>query len=65
MVGLSLGLAGMLLMVLRRPLANLILEWRKLFPPRLRNQGTRTGEIFLALLGVFCLFLPALVVVLS
>jgi hypothetical protein len=62
MLGLALGLVGVLLIALRRPLGSLIHEWRKLFPPRLQNERTKAGEIFLALLGVFCLFLAVLAV---
>ncbi len=46
-------LIGLALVAFRRPLAEFILEWRKLFPPRLAGDGTRTGEVFLALVGVF------------
>jgi hypothetical protein len=60
MLGLVVGLVGVLLIVFRRPLGNLILEWRKLFPPRLRNEETKAGEILLALIGVFCVVLAFL-----
>lgn len=62
MVEVVFGVLGAALVAFRRPLAQLILEWRNLFPPRLKRDGTRTGEVFLALVGVF--FLASALIVL-
>ncbi len=53
MFELAFGLIGLALVAFRRPLAEFILEWRKLFPPQLGRDATRTGEVFLALVGLF------------
>ena len=59
------ALVGVLLIVLRRPISQLILEWRKLFPPKLRNPETRAGEMMIALLGCFALALSVIAVLYS
>ncbi len=59
------ALVGVLLIVLRRPISRLMLEWRNLFPPKLRNPETRAGEVLIALLGCFALALSVIAVLYS
>jgi hypothetical protein len=61
-VAVPLALFGVLLIAARRPISRLLLGWRQLFPPKLRNPETRAGEVMLALLGCFALLLSVVVV---
>lgn len=62
-VAVPLALVGVLLIALRRPISRLLLEWRQLFPPKLRNPETRAGEVVMTLLGCFALLLSLIAVV--
>jgi hypothetical protein len=59
------ALVGVLLIAFRRPISRLMLEWRNLFPPKLRNPETRTGEVWIAFLGCFALALSVIAVLYS
>ncbi len=64
-VAVPFALVGVLLIVLRRPISRLMLEWRSLFPPKLRNPESRAGEVLIALLGCFALALSVIAVLYS
>ncbi len=59
------ALVGLLLIVLGRPISRLMLEWRNLLPPKLRNPETRAGEVSIAPLGCFALALSVIAVLYS
>lgn len=65
LVAVPLAVAGLLLIMLRRPLARLLLDWRGIFPPRIIQRDEKTGKVFVALLGGFCLLMAAVVTALS
>lgn len=62
-VAVPLALVGVVLIAARRPISRLLLQWRQLFPPKVRNPETRAGEVMIALLGSFALLLFVVVVV--
>jgi hypothetical protein len=64
-LAVPIALVGVLLIVVRRPIFRLILEWSKLFPPKLRNPETRAAEVMIALLGSFALALSVIAVLYS